>query len=210
MKNSHDGQSSYIRSYYEKNLQSAREHHRILGWENRESQRVRFDILLDHVPLADRKLVDFGCGMGDLLGYLREKGLDGVEYTGVDISYKLIEKASRLYPGTEFHIVDILEDPTYFHSNNFDVLYSSGVFNLKFGSNYAFFRQMFEIFYAITRQTIVFNLLSDRSTDKEDTYHYFSRGEIEDYLRMFPLRSIEIIDDYLINDFTVICEKVSL
>ncbi len=208
MSDLHDSYITYIRSFYEKNLEESDEHYEILGWENKESQHIRFSILTKNVNINGKNIIDIGCGAADLLKFLTSEGIRNFSYCGVDISEKMLQYASRLFPQIDFHSVNLIEQPDYFPEKSFDILYSSGIFNLKFGDNLNFFKEMFEIFYRITSETIVFNLLSDRSNEKEDKYHYFSKTEIEDFIRTFPLYSIEIVDDYLINDFTVICDKV--
>lgn len=199
--------NAYIQSYYESNLGASSEHYKILGWENRQSQLIRFSILLKNVSLENKSLLDFGCGMADLYAFLLTHGNTQFDYTGVDISEKIILEAKKIYPGLSLFAADLTEE-ALFENCSFDVLYSSGIFNLKIEDNMSFFKDTFGVFFSLAGKTIVFNLLSDKSEDKEETFHYFSRNEIEDFLRTWPLASIEIVDDYLTNDFTVICEKV--
>lgn len=57
-------------------------------------------LILRHIPPADT-IVDLGCGTGDLLTVLREKG-DRV--IGVEKSPKMLEEARRRFAGTGNHI----------------------------------------------------------------------------------------------------------
>ena len=56
---------------------------------------------------------------------------------------------------------------------------------------------------------IGFNLLHHKSPDKESKYFYFSPEETVKIIEKnnFKFKKIEIIEQYLNNDFTVICEK---
>ncbi|HEY1405360.1 MAG TPA: class I SAM-dependent methyltransferase, partial [Spirochaetota bacterium] len=61
----------------------------------------------------------------------------------------------------------------------------------------------------ISRETVAFNLLDYRSPNKEDTYFYFSPVEVLDIIENHDCRphKVQIVEQYLKNDFTVICQK---
>ena len=60
-----------IRRHYEPRLDRETEPYRILDWASPQSQEARFQVLADEVPLAGKTLLDVGCGLGDLYGFLR-------------------------------------------------------------------------------------------------------------------------------------------
>jgi SAM-dependent methyltransferase len=67
---------------------------RSLGW-NKDCQWVRFEAAFEGLRKEDfDSIIDFGCGFGDLLGYLRMKEWQGL-YTGVDLVDELIEEAAK-------------------------------------------------------------------------------------------------------------------
>jgi SAM-dependent methyltransferase len=57
-----------------------------------------------------RRVLDIGCGPGQLAAYLGELGL---EVTGIDFSPKAIELARRAAPDADFHVGDVLEPHWY-------------------------------------------------------------------------------------------------
>jgi SAM-dependent methyltransferase len=67
-----------------------------IAHNSRENQRARFKILLEQaVPdkNASLSLLDLGCGLGDMYGYLVENGYAGITYAGMDISPAMLEAA---------------------------------------------------------------------------------------------------------------------
>ena len=46
--------------------------------------------ILSRVPITARRILDVGCGTGDLAGYLAGRGLS-VHYTGVDLLERMVE-----------------------------------------------------------------------------------------------------------------------
>ncbi len=80
-----------------------------------------FIIFRDFIKDGD-KVLDAGCGNGRLLGLLKDKKID---YTGIDISDKLVEMAKNKYPQNNFLVADNLNLP--FPDNNFDKVFSIAV-----------------------------------------------------------------------------------
>lgn len=194
-----------IRSYYEPKLDGNLPDFEKLGWESAEAQALRFAAFVDNADLEGKSILDVGCGLGNLLEYLTMKNIS-VKYTGVDILPRMIDCANGKRICGEFHCVDIFKDNP-FGDKSFDAVYASGIFNLNLGNNHEFFLDALCRFSHIAREVIAFNLLDHRSPDKEDAYFYFSAGEVIDLIESTSCRpkKVQIIEQYLQNDFTVIC-----
>lgn len=196
-----------IRTYYETNLSKDLPEYGILGWESEEAQRLRFDILLSAVSLEGKALLDVGCGTGNLLEHILSKGIN-IKYTGVDLLDKMVGIAKRKGLPGEFIHDDIFEHQV-FGRESFDVIYTSGIFNLDLGNNVDFLKKAVGLFLELARQCVVFNLLHRDSPDREDKYFYSSPDEVAELLEEFSDRigSVEFIEAYLKNDFTVVIRK---
>lgn len=196
-----------IKTYYECNMAKDLPEYGILGWESEEAQRLRFDVLLDKVKLDGKKLLDVGCGTGNLIEHINSRGLS-VEYTGVDILEQMIEKANKKNLDAVFIHTDIFKE-NIFSPDSFDVVYTSGIFNLNLGNNREFLKDALALFFSLSREAVVFNLLHVDSPDREDKYFYFHPDEVSGILTEFSavIKQVEIIEAYLKNDFTLICEK---
>jgi len=70
------------------------------------------------------KVLDLGCGNGRLYDVLKEKKVD---YTGVDQSSGMIEKARENHPGVSFEVGDMAD--LNFPDQSFDVLFSVASFH---------------------------------------------------------------------------------
>jgi SAM-dependent methyltransferase len=196
-----------IRSYYEPKLSSDAPDYEKLGWESSQAQALRFAAFADNVPLAGKSLLDVGCGLGNLLEYLDQRNIP-VSYTGIDILHQMISCAKEKNPNGKFHCLDIFsENP--FGEKSFDFVYASGIFNLNLGNNAEFFGRALCHFNSLAREAIAFNLLDSRSPLRENAYYYFSPVEVLDYIEKLDCRpkKVHIIEQYLKNDFTIICEK---
>jgi len=200
-----------IRSYYESRLEAGRDHFKVLDWASPASQRVRFEVLSENVDLAGKTLLDVGCGLGDLLTYLKDRRI-AVDYTGVDISEKLLAAARRAHPEATFLCADIFAEPTgaageLFGKDRFDVVFVSGAFNLNLGNNSSFLPRAVGRMMLLASQCVAFNLLHAAAAAAEETYAYYDPDEVLASIRTDGWQAL-VIDGYLPNDFTVICRPV--
>lgn len=200
---------SAIKDYYNKNMKNAKDDYEVLGWESKEAQYARFAALKDNVDMKGLKLLDVGCGLGNLLEYLMQEGVS-VKYTGVDILPEMIERANKKGLRGEFICTDVFTDNS-FKEDSFDVVYASGIFNLNLGNNREFLKNALQRFIKLSKTYICFNLLHYKSPNREDAYYYFSPEEAKDIIKQAcncDNVEIQISEDYLKNDFTVLCKKI--
>lgn len=145
-------------------------------YADRETQERRMAVLCEIGVARDSKVLDFGCGTGQLLSFLqRSIGYDG-EYVGYDISPEAIELARSVHPGGRFEVRDILEEPP---EERFDYVLVSGVFNNLISDNRAFFEAVSRRLMAQADAGYAFNMLS-RYVDYFDDGLYY-----EDPLQAF-------------------------
>ncbi len=89
--------------------------------------RVEFlgNYLEHQVPLHGLRVLDFGCGIGNASGALKEK-LHAAEVVGYDCSAESIAIAEERYPGASFYWTS---DAESIEPASIDVVYTSGVFH---------------------------------------------------------------------------------
>ncbi|QNK56412.1 bifunctional 2-polyprenyl-6-hydroxyphenol methylase/3-demethylubiquinol 3-O-methyltransferase UbiG [Paenibacillus sp. PAMC21692] len=85
-------------------------------------------VLRSLIPeLRDRSVLDLGCGYGWHCLYAHEQGASDV--TGIDISAKMLEKASTLAQGTGIQYMRLPIEDIVFPPDRFDVVISSLAFH---------------------------------------------------------------------------------
>lgn len=192
-----------IKKYYEANNIVGYPDYYIQGWENKASQQLRFKELVGQLELNTKRILDVGCGTGNLLEYLNTKFTD-FDYIGVDVLPHMIQRAKQKILNGEFICIDLFKENP-FDRESFDAIFSSGIFNLNLGNNKDFLKEALEVFSYLSKGAINFNLLWDESPNREDRYYYFSPCEVEEWLRIKYSKEwhISISKGYLNNDFTV-------
>jgi len=198
-----------IINFYDVKLNNHKEDYKILAFENSKTQNIRFSALLNGIDVKNKKILDVGCGLCNLIEFLNKKKVN-YQYTGIDIMEKFVEISRRRYPGKKILYSDIFSDNP-FKKNSFDIVLVSDAFNLRLDNNKRFIKKALKVLFEISKKIVTFNLLHPHSPDREDDrFYYYKPSEIIEFLDSgFPykLRKIQLLEHYLPNDFTLICEK---
>lgn len=130
-------------------------------WANRNTQRIRFEVLAAMGDLAGRRVLDAGCSRGDLAAYLVEQGIDYARYVGLDAVPQVIDFATqRQLPRADFHLGDFVRQPRLLAQGDPQVIVFCGSLNtMRLDTAMA----VLEAGWEATAQTLIFNFLSDRA-----------------------------------------------
>jgi len=160
----------YVISFYDRALHFFGDRPESLRWSP-EGQRARYEAMLDigH-GIEGRKILDFGCGKGDLYQFLKDRGIES-HYTGVDINENLIALARQKFPETRFEVFDIERDTM---DEEFDYTFLCGVFNLRVQGIDELIRFTLKKLFPCCRIGLAFNALSAHNPRKDFELHYSS------------------------------------
>lgn len=187
---------------YENRLKEFGYDPKTLGWRSKRQQYVRFEVLAEIGDLRNRSILDIGCGFGDFYDFITEKGIK-VDYTGYDISPKLIEIAKKTHPSIKFEVKDILKDHV---ERKFDYVISSGIFNHKISNNDLFIREIFRKSFGLCNRGIAHNMLSGYVDYFDSELYYANPMEIFDFCKTLS-RRVALRHDYMPFEFTVYVYK---
>jgi SAM-dependent methyltransferase len=168
-----------------------------LGW-TRNRHVLRYAMLLAPWDLTTERVLDFGCGFGDMSAYCRAQWPE-VRYTGVDVNPSLIAAGRARYPDADLRVLDAFTTPI---EETWDFIVASGVFNLKLDNNWAFITTAFDWFAAHARYGFAANFLSNRvDYELTDTYHA-DPARVLDLAYRYSNR-VRLRNDYMPFEFTV-------
>jgi SAM-dependent methyltransferase len=122
-----DEAAARLRAYFGERLARYGHDPRGVDWQSGEAQRARFDAVLAIGSLDGATLLDAGCGLGDLYGYLRARGVT-IRYAGCDLSSAHVTAARQAYPGTRFVVADVRE---VLAAERFDYVIACGLLHLR-------------------------------------------------------------------------------
>ena len=169
-----------------------------LGWENKEGQLQRFEVLSSIGDLNHRSVLDAGCGYGDLRGYLQDKYPD-VRYFGIEQIPALLDIAAERYaslPETLFFQGDFAsaELPVT------DYILLSGSLNY-INSDPLFILKIIEKLFNNCRIAFGFNLLS-YADPAQGLIVSYKPEFIREYCSRLS-KNIRFFDHYKPNDYTL-------
>ena len=171
---------------------------RALGWQSRGTQVRRFAVLADIGPLAQTRVLDVGCGLGDFYGYLCEHHV-WVTYTGYDLVPDMVERAHQRYPEARFVVRDVLQG---LGEERFDYILSSGAFNIDFGDNLRAIQRLLREMYDACTRGVAINFLSITDPQTDPIFYHYDPQIMLTFCQTFCPR-VEVREDYLPNDFTL-------
>lgn len=177
-----------------------------LGWD-KGKQQIRFTVLTSQYDFRGKKVLDIGCGFGDLNQVLENRAGGDYEYQGVDLVPVLTEKAKELYPAANirFSCVDILAEN---FSGDYDYAVAAGLFNFKFrdGANYDFIEAVMHKALSICRDGLAFDFLSDKVDYRNpETFHSSPERILAMAYKHSP--NIALRNDYMPFEFAVFINK---
>lgn len=201
-----------IYRHYENCLDKYGDNHRGVDWPNKEDVDKRFNTMLSIINDKNKniKLLDFGCGCGELLTFIRNKKIENLEYYGLDISKKFIDLCKKKFPDTKFYCVDIIKDNISFLPK-FDYVIINGVFtekiNLSHEEMFTFFSIILKTIFLKTNVGIAFNTMSPIVDFKRDDLFYLSHDELGKFLHQNLTRNYIINNNYQLWECTTFVYK---
>lgn len=188
---------------YNQRLEEHGESEEALGWGPKGRAKLRYEILLSRWDITSSSVLDFGCGFGDMYGYIAAKGIPYVAYTGIDINRKFIEIAKQKYKGAKFYDGEL---PTGMAASGFDFVFSSGVFNHTLEDNIGFIKEKFDWFDKICKGGFAVNFLSDRVDFQYDYTYHANPAEILKLAYNYS-NNVVLRNDYMPFEFTIFVDK---
>jgi trans-aconitate methyltransferase len=168
-----------------------------LAWRNDNSQSKRFEILSEVGELNGHTLLDEGCGLGDLYGYLESKDIR-TDYKGIDINEQLITAARQKYPGVPFELANF----TDYSGERVDYVLSSGALSFTIpNAKEVYFGHIMKMF-DLAKIGVAFNMLDADYWQGDETYMTYSMAEVYEFcLRL--TNKVQVRHDYTPEDFTI-------
>ncbi len=188
----------YVISFFGRNLLLHGDRPEAVRW-TAPGQLLHYQCLLDIGPLEGKKILDYGCGKGDFLRFLKDRGIS-VRYSGYDINEELISLAKQKYPDADFRVFDLDRDELH---EDFDYIFLCGVFNLKVPGLDGTIRETLVRLYGRCREGLAYNGLSVHNPKKDFELHYVSPEEMFRFAVRDLSPHVSLRHDRIPYDFTM-------
>jgi SAM-dependent methyltransferase len=162
-------------------------------WSDRPTQEARFAPLVEVGDLRAAKVLDFGCGPGHLLTYLRDElGFAG-EYVGYDLAESALSVARAKFPDIRFERREILSQGI---PERFDYVLASGVFNNRVDDNWGLMTSILDVLHSSADAAIAFNAMSTYVDFMAPDLWYVDPRLVLDHCKVHLSPAVTIRHDY--------------
>ena len=191
-------QIARIARFYESLVDRYGHDPRACDYGRAESQRIKFEVLADVMPLQGKRVLDVGCGFADFADHLFTCYGELI-YEGVDITLRMIEEARRLHPTLSLRVLDILkQDP----GEPYDLVTANGIFYLLGEDAELRMQQLIVRMYELSSSAVAFNSLSAWADQKEPGEFYADPLATVEFCRTLT-PWVVLRHDYMPHDFTI-------
>jgi len=188
---------------YDERLKKFGVNPKTLGWL-KGRQAIRFSVLTSIGSMNHKKILDVGCGFGDLYEYLQQKNLE-FNYFGFDFNPNLLNIAKEKYPRTKFRLFDLEKDHLI---EKFDWIIVSGLFNHKRKGNYKFIESSLKKLFQNCKRGIAVDFITSYVDFRNPESFYASPEKILKIAKNISDR-VTIRQDYMKFEFVLYIYKNS-
>lgn len=197
-----------IVEHYEACLERHGDTHLGVDWPNPQDADTRHRVMLDVVRDRDRTpgatLLDFGCGTSHLYDFMLREGIDGVDYSGLDLSPRFVEVSRGKHPDNRYWCMDLLAGDG--ELPEFDYVVMNGVFTEKLALSheemFAYMRELIGRVWGHTRLGMAFNVMSKHVDWERDDLFHLPFDDLAAWLVSSLSRNFVIRADYGLYEYT--------
>ena len=198
-----------VNAYYTKRISEFGATPKGVDWNGEDSQYMRFSQLM---KIADGNnepfsLLDFGCGYGGMIDYLKPIYGKRFNYFGFDISEEMIKAAKIKYNEGDIFFSKI---PDNFQV---DFVVASGLFNVRQdisnGEWWKYITQTLDQINSLSRLGFSFNILTSYSDSEHmKEYLYYAKPEqMFEFCKVNYSKHVALLHDYPLYEFTLLVKK---
>lgn len=179
---------------------------RSLLWKSRGAAHQRFRQFWAEIDFTGKKVLDIGCGFGEMGNFLVKK-YKNVIYKGIDITSEFIENGQKLYPELDLRVANFFDLK---NNEHFDIVLASGVLNSNLPNNMEYRKKAIAKMFSLTNDVFAFNMLGGHpapANKKGSNIWYADSLEILEYC-MSLTRRVILRNNYNPRDFTIFMYKV--
>jgi len=157
------GDTAHIAAYYDRLVDRYGHDPRAVDASSRATLDVRYRVLGDVGDMRGKRVLEVGCGFGDLGAHLRERYAD-VAYRGVDLAPRMIEEGRRAHPELDLEVADVLDLPA---GETYDFVVAQGIFYKLRDAPEQRMRALVERMFALAGEAVAFTAISAWAAERD-------------------------------------------
>jgi SAM-dependent methyltransferase len=191
-----------IAAYYDRLVDEYGHDPRAVDASSRASLDIRYAVLCGVADLTGKRVLEVGCGFGDLGAYIHER-FEGVSYRGIDLSPRMVQEGRRVHPGLDLEVADVLDLPA---SPRADVVVAQGIFYLLRDAPEERMRALVERMFALASEAVALTAISGWAAE-QDAGEFYVDPEAALALGRSLTKALVLRHDYHPGDLTLYLYK---
>ena len=136
-----------------------------MGWRKGFLNK-RYSIFLKHLKFNDKKILDYGTGVGSFYSFLVKKKILVKKYNALEINSNLFKFLKKKFKKNFY----FTSNRKYFLKNKVDISISNGVHNFNSGKKEKYFYNEIKYLYNISKEAVGISFLNENVDYKENYY----------------------------------------
>jgi SAM-dependent methyltransferase len=179
-----------------------------VGWtKDARYAALRYQIMLDmirptNVPV---ELLDFGCGTSHLYEYIVSRSIRNINYSGLDLSSKMLEVSRRKHPGVTYYQEDVMDSRVTLPT--FDYAVVNGIFTYKGPLSQErmldYWQALVQRVFGLVRIGLAFNAMSKYVEWERDDLFHLPLETMASLVSQKLSRQFTVRHDYGLHEYTV-------
>jgi SAM-dependent methyltransferase len=192
--------TSIQRLYEERHSRMGR-HIKTVGWSSKDDQTLRFEMLFRGIDPRGKRILDVGCGLGDMIPFLDQLTGGDYDYLGTDLSPALAADARSTFSGErrQFLAGDIVEMEEL---APVDLVVMSGALNFRIEDNVAYAKTLMRKMFSLARETASMNFLTSHVDFQDPKNFHHSPSALFEFAKSLT-RWVTLYHDYPLWEFTL-------
>ena len=205
-----------VLTYYRQKLAEHGPTIRGLDWSNQDRQRLVFE-QITKICCSPRSgardggfsLIDYGCGLGSLLGYLMENSWHCEKYIGFDLLPDMLAAGKKSYVDLKMAEFTDQEDSL----EPADYVVASGLITVKADAQFSAWQnyvlEKIQRMWSLAKKGLAFNSLTKYSDPPkmQDHLYYADPCFLFDYCKTNLSRNVALLHDYGLYEFTILVRR---
>lgn len=205
-----------VLTYYRQKLAEHGPTIRGLDWSNQDRQRLVFE-QITKICCSPRSgardggfsLIDYGCGLGSLLGYLMENSWHCEKYVGFDLLPDMLAAGKKSYVDVKMAEFTDQEDSL----EPADYVVASGLITVKADAQFSAWQnyvlEKIQRMWSLAKKGLAFNSLTKYSDPPkmQDHLYYADPCFLFDYCKTNLSRNVALLHDYGLYEFTILVRR---
>ena len=200
-----------IIDFYVKKINQFGISHETVGWGSQESQQLRFEVLLRNLSIENKIILDIGCGLGDLVSFIKKCRTENFSYIGLELVPEFVRLAKDRYVGNnQVQFIEGDMEQLFSMNQSIDIVTLSGALNIRVDDNWSLMAKVLTRGFEICKECITVNFLTTYVDYSLNKNYHFQPEKIFAFAKSLSPH-VNLIHDYPLYEFTVqIFKKIHL